>query len=148
MEMVVRQQGRSKSTGDQHSLKGRNTISTNVWPRFPVAEWGETEASLHRRSQIAGKIRMALSPPINHYWHAPLYVSTHGLTTSAIPYNGELFDIELGLLSQHLTITTSWCPPRTVPLRAASVAEVYADTHYMSSASALRFPQSQSRSWI
>jgi hypothetical protein len=70
---------------------------------------------------------MALTPPINHYWHVPLYVSTHGLTTSAVPYNGEVFDIELGLLSQELTIRTSWQPHCTVPLRAVSVAEMYTD---------------------
>ncbi len=101
--------------------------STNVWPRFPMAGWEETGPGLHRWSQIVGKVRMALTPPTNHYWHVPLYVSTHGLTTSAIPYNGELFDIELGLLSQQLTIRTSWSPHRTVPLRSASVAELYAD---------------------
>jgi hypothetical protein len=101
--------------------------SSNVWPRFPEAGWEETRASLHRWSQIVGKVRMALTPPVNHYWHVPLYVSTHGLTTSAIPYNGELFDVELGLLSQELTIRTSWYPHRTVPLRSASVAEIYAD---------------------
>jgi hypothetical protein len=100
---------------------------SSIWPRFPVAGWEETGASLHHWSQIVGKIRMALTQPTNHYWHVPLYMSTHGLTTSAIPYNGELFDIELGLLSQQLTITTSWSPRCTVPLRAASVAELYAD---------------------
>ena len=46
----------------------------------------DTRATLHMWTQIAGKVRLALSPAVNHWWQVPLYVSPRGLTTSAIPY--------------------------------------------------------------
>jgi hypothetical protein len=63
------------------------------WPTLPVGGWVETRPTLHRWTQIVGKIRLALAPPINHYWHSTLYVSTRGLTTSPIPYGNDLFEI-------------------------------------------------------
>src|SRR5215472_5713222 len=97
------------------------------WPLFPVDGWEQTGVSLHLWSQIVGKIRMTFSPPLNHYWHVPLYVSAHGLTTSAIPYHSELFELEFDFLSHQLDIRTSWSYSCLVPLRATSVAEMYAD---------------------
>jgi hypothetical protein len=38
-----------------------------------------------------GKVRMALSPPVNHWWHVTLYVTARGLTTSPIPYGMRTF---------------------------------------------------------
>ncbi len=97
------------------------------WPVFPVTGWEETRPSLQRWSQIVGQIRMALTPPVNHYWHVPLYVSARGLTTSAIPYRSELFEMEFDFLRHQLEITTNWRGSKTVPLRATSVAEMYSD---------------------
>src|SRR5438309_5349230 len=100
---------------------------TESWPHFPVAAWEDTRPSLQRWAQIVGKVRMALTPPVNHYWHVPLYVSAHGLTTSAIPYRSELFEISFDFLSHQLDITTSWRCSGSVPLHPISVAQMYAD---------------------
>jgi hypothetical protein len=59
---------------------------SEIWPRLPLAEWAETCATLHMGTQIVGKVRMELTPLVNHWWNVPLYVSPRGLTTSAIPY--------------------------------------------------------------
>jgi hypothetical protein len=99
----------------------------DAWPHFPTAGWEDTRPSLQRWSQIVGKVRMALTPPVNHYWHVPLYVSARGLTTSPIPYRSELFEIDFDFLSHQLDITTSWRCSESVPLRPTSVAEMYAD---------------------
>ena len=56
------------------------------WPELPLAAWQDTCNTLHMWSQIVGKIRLALSPRLNHWWEVPLYVNAVGLTTSAIPY--------------------------------------------------------------
>ena len=37
------------------------------WPALPFAEWKDTYATLHMWTQIVGKVRLALSPPINHF---------------------------------------------------------------------------------
>jgi uncharacterized protein DUF5996 len=76
---------------------------------------------------VIGKIRMTLTPAINHYWHVPLYVSARGLTTSPIPYHSELFEIAFDFIDHQLVFTTSWAPTRFIPLKPCSVAEFYAD---------------------
>jgi Family of unknown function (DUF5996) len=100
---------------------------TAAWPRFPVEGWDQTGPTLHRFTQIVGKIRMTLTPPVNHFWHVPLYVTARGLTTSAIPYRSEVFEIAFDFVDQHLFFTTSWGPTRSFPLRSYSVAEFYAE---------------------
>src|SRR5258708_18662023 len=58
------------------------------WPALPYPAWKETYETLHLWTQIVGKVRMELSPFLNHWWHVTLYVTPSGLTTSAIPYGG------------------------------------------------------------
>ena len=83
--------------------------------------------TLHMWTQIVGKIRLALTPPLNHFWHSALYVSARGLTTSPIPYGDELFEMEFDFIDHRLTLTTSWGPKDAVQLSARSVADFYAD---------------------
>ena len=68
---------------------GSPSSSDLQWPALPFAEWKDTLATLHMWTQIVGKVRLALSPLVNHWWEVPFYVSARGLTTSAIPY-GEI----------------------------------------------------------
>jgi hypothetical protein len=56
----------------------------DVWPALPLEEWQDTYATLHMWTQVAGKVRLALSPHVNHWWEGPLYVSARGRSTSAI----------------------------------------------------------------
>jgi hypothetical protein len=108
------------------------TVATQpAWPRFPVAGWDSTGPTLHRFTQVVGKIRMVLTPPLNHYWHVPLYVSARGLTTSPIPYNAELFEIAFDFVDQQLVFTTSWSEARSIPLKPRSVAEFYAEVMHV-----------------
>jgi hypothetical protein len=102
-------------------------VHNSAWPTFPVDGWDSTAPTLHRWTQIVGKIRMALTAPLNHYWHVTLYVSTRGLTTSPIPYGSELFEIEFDFLAHELRLATSWGPIGAVPLRPRSIADFYAD---------------------
>ncbi len=37
----------------------------DIWPALPLEAWQDTYATLH---QIASKIRLALSPVMNHWW--------------------------------------------------------------------------------
>ncbi len=52
-----------------------------AWPALPIAEWQDTRDTLHMYTQIVGKIRLLLSPKVNHWWEVPLYVTARGLTT-------------------------------------------------------------------
>jgi hypothetical protein len=77
------------------------------WEPLPDQQWQPTIRSLHRWSQIVGKVRMGLASPVCHWWHVPLYVSPCGLTTSPIPYGAGIVDIEMDLLEGTLTLRSS-----------------------------------------
>jgi len=100
--------------------------SPNVWPELPLAAWQDTYATLHMWTQIVGKVRLALTPRINHWWEVALYVNARGLTTSAIPYGDEIFEVQFDFIAHQLTILTSWNSSKTLALRPQSVAEFYA----------------------
>jgi hypothetical protein len=97
------------------------------WPELPLAAWQDTYDTLHMWTQIVGKIRMTLTPLINHYWNATLYVSARGLTTSAIPYPRGIFAIEFDFIGHKLVIETSQGDIRTLDLAPRSVADFYAE---------------------
>jgi hypothetical protein len=96
-----------------------------AWPALPLEAWKDTYDTLHMWTQIAGKIRLALSPPVNHWWEVVLYVSARGLTTSAIPYHSDVFEIRFDFLDHHLAIETSWNKTAIIRLRPMPVAEFY-----------------------
>ena len=68
-----------------------------AWPELPYKAWKDTYATLHMWTQIAGKIRLAQTPWLNHSWHVVLYVSPRGLTTSPIPYGNRSFELRFRL---------------------------------------------------
>ena len=55
------------------------TSASGSWPSLPFQAWRDTYATLHMWTQIVGKVRMALTPRVNHWWHVPLYVTSRGL---------------------------------------------------------------------
>jgi len=95
------------------------------WPALPLASWAPTCATLHMWTQIVGKIRLALSPYMNHWWQVPLYVSPRGMTTSPIRYQDRVFEMEFDFLDHNLAIRESDRDTKYVPLYARSVADFY-----------------------
>jgi len=78
-----------------------------LFPEMPLDAWRPTKNTLHLYLQIVGKIRLAMHPRVNHWWHVPLYVSPRGLTTRAIPLNGGNFEIEFDFHEHVLKIKMS-----------------------------------------
>jgi hypothetical protein len=76
-------------------------------------------------TQIVGKVRMVLSPPMNHWWHVALYVNSRGLTTGPIPYPPGVFEIQFDFQKHEVKISTSEGPSTSRPLRDESVANFY-----------------------
>jgi hypothetical protein len=94
-------------------------------PELPYESWKDTLATLHMWTQVVGKVRLELTPLVNHWWNVPLYVSARGLTTSAMPYaNG---DVEIGFdfVDHKLRIETSDGNAAELALKPESVAEFY-----------------------
>jgi hypothetical protein len=99
----------------------------DAWPALPYDEWRETCATLHMWTQVVGKVRLALAPPVNHWWQVPLYVGARGLGTTAIPYRDRTFDIEFDFVDHLLVIRTSEGDAQVVKLEPKSVAAFHAE---------------------
>jgi hypothetical protein len=96
-----------------------------AWPDLLYGAWKDTRDTLHLWTQIVGKIRLALTPWLNHSWHVPLYVTARGLTTSPIPYGESSFEIEFDFNEHMLNITTSGGYRNKIALQPRTVAEFY-----------------------
>lgn len=99
----------------------------SAWPALPLSEWKDTLDTLHRWTQIVGKTRLALAPPINHSWHVTLYLTARGLTTSAMPYREGALEVEFDFIAHQLLIRTSGGSARTLALAPRTVADFYAE---------------------
>ena len=97
-----------------------------AWPDLPYEAWRETCATLQLWSQIVGKIRLSLTPWLNHSWHVTLYVTARGLTTSPIPYGERIFQIDFDFIDHVLRVEVSDGAQRQIPLRAQPVADFHA----------------------
>jgi hypothetical protein len=110
-------------------MSSNDIAGSNDWPRLPALEdWQDTCATVHMWTQIVGKIRLALSPDINHGWGSTLYITTRGLTTSPIPYGKLTFAIDFDFIAHILRITTSEGSDRALMLEPMSVADFYRKT--------------------
>lgn len=108
-------------------LATREIGHTSAWPALSLAEWQDTHATLHRWLQMAGKTCLALAPFQNHWWHAALQVTTHGLRTPTLFHSKRTFQIEFDFISHVLTARTSDGLTRSIELAPRSVADFYAD---------------------
>jgi len=95
------------------------------WPTLTLDSWEDTYATLHMWTQIVGKVRLRLTPVINHWWNVPLYVTARGLTTSRIPYGERSFEVRFDFIRHQLVIETSGGVLKTLPLAPRSVADFY-----------------------
>ena len=102
-----------------------NSASEEIWPALPFAEWKATAKTLHMWTQIVGKVRLALSPWVNHSWHVTLYLTSRGLTTSPIPHGTQTFEILFDFVDHQLQILTNEGEGGAIQLRSISVATFY-----------------------
>ncbi|MFI4964094.1 MAG: DUF5996 family protein [Caulobacterales bacterium] len=102
--------------------------TATAWPPLAYDDWADTASTLHMWTQVVGKVRMALTPPVNHWWHVPLYVDARGLTTSAIPVGGRNLEMAFDFLDHQLRIGCSDGRREAVALRPVSVAQFYRET--------------------
>ncbi|HJQ22400.1 MAG TPA: DUF5996 family protein [Blastocatellia bacterium] len=106
-------------------------MANDAWPALPLEAWQDTYATLHMWTQIIGKIRLAQTPLVNHWWNVPLYVTACGLTTSAMPYQDRTFQIDFDFIDHQLLITCDDGAQRTLALAPRSVADFYDEVMHM-----------------
>ncbi len=97
------------------------------WPALPLQSWKDTCATLHLWTQMVGKVRMRLTPPVNHWWHVPLYVDARGLTTSRIPYGNRAFELRFDFRGRQLVLETDDGKTAGISLAPRTVADFYRD---------------------
>jgi hypothetical protein len=98
------------------------------WPSLSVAEWTPTRDALHLWTQVVGKVKLAKTPLVNHWWNVTFLVTPRGLTTGAIPDGGRIFEMEFDMVAQRLTVIVLDGERRDVALRPMSVSAFYEET--------------------
>src|SRR5690242_11494064 len=108
----------------------RDSAEDHGWPALPLTHWQDTRDTLHLWTQIVGKTRLALAPPVNHWWHVTLYVNAVGLTTSLMPAGGSRttghgrgLEMVFNFVDHSLELRTSDGRRRTLELSPRSVAD-------------------------
>jgi Family of unknown function (DUF5996) len=116
-----------------HDRRGQGT-----WPKLPLNEWRDTLNTLHRWVQMVGKTRLALAPPVNHWWHVTLYLTARGLSTSPMSSGGRTVEVELDFIDHNLLVRTGDGSTRAMALVPRSVADFYRE--YRALLDTLGFP--------
>ena len=96
------------------------------WPALPPAQLGPTAETLQLWSQVAGKVRLARNPWLNHSWHVTFRVSARGLRTPLIPCDGGGIELEFDFIAHELVIRATSGEDRRVRLEAGELAGFYA----------------------
>jgi len=100
---------------------------TAAWPPLPLAEWRATRDTLHLWMQIVGKLRLATTPLINHWWNTTVFLTARGITTTPMPYGDGAFEINFDFVDHRLLLDTSWGNQRTLKLHPETCADFYED---------------------
>lgn len=102
------------------------TSKPEPWPSLPLDRWVGTRDTVHMYSQVVGKIRLALTPLEPQWANVPLYVTARGLTTSAMPYDDRILQIDFDFIAHKVDVAVSDGGVRSIPLvPAKSVADFY-----------------------
>ncbi len=112
--------------------------AVGLWPPLVYAELKDTVHAVHMWTQVVGKIRLAMTPLMNHWWNSTLMVTPRGLTTTLMPAGNEAFQIDFDLIDHELVIVTSRGGRSTMPLAPMSVAHFY--RHVLRDLAALGVP--------
>lgn len=100
-------------------------MTNDSWPVLSLDDWQDTYATLHMWTQVVGKIRLAQTPLINHWWNVPLYVTARGLTTSVMPYKERTFEIDFDFVDHQLIVKLDDGTTAAIRLAPRSVADFY-----------------------
>jgi hypothetical protein len=94
---------------------------TAPWPDLTDTSWPETLATLHRFTQLVGKIRLAASARRNHWWNVAFSLTGRGMTTRPMG-SDPIFTIDFDFLGHRLEATTVDGLSFSFPLQGKSVA--------------------------
>ena len=99
-----------------------------TWPSLPLEDWRATRDTLQMWTQIAGKIALALTPRVNHFWNIAMQITPRGLATPPLPFGDRVFTMTFDFVAHELVIQLSDGVRDAIPLRPQTVAEFYRTT--------------------
>jgi hypothetical protein len=99
--------------------------SDNLWPELQYDNWKDSLDALHMKMQVAGKVKLALSPFLNHWWNIAFHLNASGLTTGLMSSGNIIFDINFDLKLHKCKVVTSDNLVMQIPFMQCSVAEFF-----------------------
>lgn len=96
------------------------------WPELPLASWQDTRDTLQLWSQIAGKICLALTPRVNHFWNIALQITPRGLATSPMSRGPRTFTLTFDFIAHEVVLQIADGTRDAIALRPQTVADFYA----------------------
>lgn len=95
----------------------------NQWPDIPYEGWKDTLDTVHRWTQIVGKVALACTPLQNHWWNVGLHPTALGLRTNPLrrPDGDGAFDLTFDFTDHALFIRCENGERRTLPLVPCTV---------------------------
>jgi len=75
--------------------------------------------------QVIGKMQLALTPLVNHWWNVTFLLTARGIETQALHYSGGTLQMRFDFIDHNLVLATSRGETRTLPLRPQTVADFY-----------------------
>ena len=103
----------------------KTTMRDETWPLLRTDAWPETYATLHMWTQIVGKLCLALTPRINHFWNVAFHVTSRGLETPSLALGDRSLTIRFDFLVHQLVLQTSDGGTEAFPLVPQTVAHFY-----------------------
>lgn len=121
-------------------LMDASNDARDAWPSLPLSAWQDTFETLRRWIQLPGKTRLALAPPVNHWWHVALYVTARGLGTSPMPCGRGTLEVDVDFVDHQLVVRTSDGASRSMALEPRSVADFHREYQALLKALGIRVP--------
>ena len=96
-----------------------------TWPALPLESWADTRDTLQRYIQVAGKVRLALTPAEPEFANVTLYLTARGLTTGPMPFDDRTLQIDFDFIAQRVVLAASDGGIRSIALAPRTVADFY-----------------------
>jgi hypothetical protein len=77
------------------------------WPALAYDDWAPTKKTLQMCSQMLGKLKLALAPPLPEWLHTCLFLDAHGFVTGAVPWRGGVVSAGIDVYTSELWISAS-----------------------------------------
>jgi Family of unknown function (DUF5996) len=92
------------------------------WPALPLEAWRPTYETLHMWTQVVGKVCLALTPPLNHFWNIAFRVTPRGLSTPVMSTGALSLTFTFDFPEHQLELQRSDGAPQRLPLEPMTVA--------------------------